>query len=359
MNFLTLKPETFGLDISDLSLKVVKLKKRGKVFSLASFGEQDINHGIIKAGEIRDEAALIKAIKKVLAETKGEKIRTRYVVASLPEEKAFLQIIQLPKMPEQDLRSAVIYEAENYIPLPIEEVYLDFQIVPPVINNLDYFDILITALPRKTIDSYLNCLKKTGLIPRVLEIESLAIARALVKNEVSPFPILLIDLGKTRANFIIFSGYSLRISSSVPIPFQTFDAIISDKLAIDSKKAKQLKIKQGLENKKILEVLNPFLIDLTKQIRKYLDYYQTHTSHEHLLKNGKSVKSVLLSGGGANLKGLTDFLSFEFKIPVQVGNPWVNILPEPLKKVPELSFTDSLRYTAALGLALRGIKYGT
>ncbi len=119
LDFLALKPETFGLDISDLSLKIVKLKKKGKAFALVSFGEEKIGPGIIKKGVIKDEEQLSKIIKDSLTKIKGEKLRTEYVAVSLPEEEAFLQVIQMPRMPEEDLKSAVIYEAENYIPLPI------------------------------------------------------------------------------------------------------------------------------------------------------------------------------------------------------------------------------------------------
>jgi len=131
LEFLTLKPEAFGLDISDLSLKIVKLKKRGNFFTLSSYGKEEIEPGIIKRGEIKDEKKLAEIIRESIKKVKGEKLKTNYVVASLPEEKAFLQVIQMPRLPEEDLKSAVIYEAENYIPTPLEEVYLDYQIVPP------------------------------------------------------------------------------------------------------------------------------------------------------------------------------------------------------------------------------------
>lgn len=378
LEFLTLKPEAFGLDLSDLSLKIIKLKKKGKFLTLSSFLEEDINPGIIKEGEIKDEDSLVKIIKKALPKVKGEKVKTKHVVASLPEEKAFLQVIQLPRMPKEDLKSAVIYEAENYIPLPIEEVYLDSQIVPPLYNHLDHYDVLIAALPKKIVDPYLSCLKKAGLYPKALEIESLAIARALIKKEISPFPTLLIDLGAARTSFIIFSGYSLRFTSSIPVSSQKFTETICKALNIDFKKAEELKIKYGLSitekviltkktknsqfekeiigDKKFFEALIPIMTDLVEQIKKCLSFYQTHAFHEHLPPERKGVEKIFISGGGANLKGLTDFLSLELKIPVVLGNPWINILPEPLKEVPELSFEESLKYTTALGLALRGIR---
>jgi len=371
LKFLTLKSEAFGLDISDLSLKIIKLKKKGKFLSLAAFGEEEIKPGIIKEGEIKDEEALVKILKEALTKVKGEKLKTKYVIASLPEEKAFLQVIQMPKMSEEDLKSAVIYEAENYIPLPIEEVYLDSQIVPPVYNHLDHFDVLIAALPKKTVDPYLSCLKSAGLRPKALEIESLAIARALIKNEVTTFPVLLIDLGATRTSFIVFSGHSLRFTSSIPVSARSFTEIISKALKVNLAEAEKLKIKYGLEEKielkikdkktevkkergEVFEALVPVLVDLIQQIKRYLEYYRTHASHEHLPPDGKGVAKILLCGGGANLKGLPELLSLELKIPTELGDPWINI-PEG-KKMEKLPFEKSLGYATAIGLALRGLK---
>lgn len=359
LNFLTLKPEAFGLDISDLSLKIIKLKKKKNLLSLASFGEMEITPGIIEGGEVKKEEELAKVIKEAVSKVKGEKIKTKYVVCSLPEEKAFLQIIQMPLMKEEELKKAIYFEVENYIPLPIDQVYLDFQIVKPVLNHLDHFDVLIAALPKKIVDSYVFSLKKANLVPLVLEIESQAIARALIKNEVSPSPLLLIDFGATRTSLIIFSGYSLRFTSSIPISSQKFTQIIADNLKISLSEAEKLKTNSGLENKeggKIFEVLNPLFKNLVKKIEDYLFYYHTHIHHEHLPLDSKEAEKIFLCGGGANLKGLANFLSLELKIPVELGNPWTNILPEPLKEVPELSYEKSLAFTSALGLALRGIK---
>ncbi len=363
LEFLTLKPETFGLDITDSSLRIAKLKKKRGVLSLASFREVEIKPGIIEEGEIKNEDALTEIIKRALTKVKGEKLRTRYIVASLPEEKSFSQVIQMPKMKEEELQSAVLFEAENYIPLPLNQVYLDFQNVPPVRDHLDHFDVLIAALPKTTIDPYILCFKKAGLRPHVLEIESQSIARALVKNETSSSTILLIDFGKNNTGFIIFSGRSIRFTSSIPISSQQLTKAVSQVLKVDLEKAEQLKIKHGLQitkqntqSKQISEAMTPILIDLVEQIKKYLAFYQTHTSYEHLPVDSKGVEKVLLCGGGANLKGLSPLLSKELKIPVELGNPWVNILSGSLKETPNLSYEKSLSYTTVLGLALRAIK---
>lgn len=371
-DFLNIKFEAFGLDISDLSLKIIKLKKKGNFLKLCSFGESAIKPGLITGGEIKNEKELAKTIKTSLDSVRGEKLMTKYVVASLPEEKSFLQVIQLPKMKPEELAKAVYFEAENYIPLPIDQVYLDFQIINPLNENIDHLDILIAVLPKKIVDQYLFCLKLAGLIPIAFEIESQAIARALVANEISSTPLLLIDLGANRTSFVIFSGTSLEFTSSLPISSKNFTDAIANNLKISQDEAEKLKHKYGLEDKielkingkskpsdehgEIFESLVPVLTDLSEQIKKYLDYYQSHSLHGRLTAGKKNVAKVLISGGGANLRGLAGFLSSELRLPVELANPWINILSKDKKESAGLSLKDSLSFCTAIGLALRGVR---
>lgn len=372
LELLKLKPESFGLNISDRSIKIAKLKKNREGLSLVSFGKTEIKPGVIEGGEIKDQKALIEAIKLSVKKVQGEKLRTNYVVASLPEEKAFLQVIQLPILEENELKDAAYYEAENHIPLPIGEVYLDSQIVKPVIGHLDHFDVLIAAMPKKIVDPYLVSIKKAGLIPKILETESQAISRALIKNEVSSFPILIIDIGLTKTCFIIFSGYSLRFTSSIPISSQRISELISTGFGISISEAEDLKTKTGLSQdfhkkredgseiavtaKRILETVDPLIVDLVNRVKSYLGYYQSYVSHEHLSSDVREVKKIILCGDGASFKGLDDFLSVKLKIPVEIANPWINILPEFKKEIPEISFDKSLSFATALGLGLRALK---
>lgn len=361
-NFLTLKQESFGLDISDLSLKFAKLKKRGKFFSLVSWGEMELGPGIIEEGEIKNQGALAEAIIKGVAKVKGEGLKTKNVIISLPEKKAFLQVIQMPKMEEEELKTAVPFEAENYIPLPIERVYLDFQTVLPVQDSLDHLDILIAAIPKDIVEPYISCFKKAGLKPQALEIESQSITRALIKNGITYSPIFIIDFGRNSTSFIIFSGYSLRFTSSISISSQEITQAIAKFLEVDLTEAEGLKLKYGLykgtgqEGKKINKTITPILTDLVREVAKHINYYHSHRTHEHLPPNGREIGKILLCGRGSNLKGLPDFLFSQLKIPIEIANPWVNILPEPLKEVPGLPFKESLGYTTVLGLALRGVQ---
>jgi type IV pilus assembly protein PilM len=353
LNFLELEPESFGLDISDLSLKIARLKRKGKGFRLASWGEQELKKGIIEQGEIKYEDALTKEIKKAVEKVKGEKIDINNVIASLPERKAFIQVIRMPKMNEKDLKTAVPFEAENHIPISIESSYIDYQIIGKDVSG--GFSVLTAAVLRATSDSYFSALKQAGLNPRVLEVESESIVRALVKNELSPKPILIIDFGRSCTSFIIFYNRSIVFTTSADICSENLTKVIADSLSVDWKEAERLKMKYGCkktkikEGEKVADALEGYLAGLSKQAEKYIAYYQGQNKTNKLSK-------VFLTGRGANLKGLVEFLYYDLKIPVEIANPWVNILPEELKEVPEMPFKDSIGYTTALGLALRGVK---
>ncbi len=365
LEFLKLKTESFGLDISDLSLKIAKLKKKGKHFSLASWGEFSLKPGIVEEGEIKDQKALTEAIKRALGKVKGEKLETRNVVVSLPEKKAFLQVIQMPKMKNEELEKAIPFEAENYIPLPIEDVYLDFQVIPLSNQKSKYLEVLIAALSKKTIDSFLSCIKKAGLKPQAFEIESQSITRAIVEEQKTESPLFIVDFGKSNTNFIIFAGSSIRFTSSNAISSKALTEAIARDLKIGEKEAEELKIKYGLnpgkkakgkKKKKAFKAIIPIITDLIEQVKKYEDYYKTHSADGNIHSSDKEIREIVLCGRGINLKGLPEFISSETRISVKKANPWINILPQPLKEIPELSYEESLGYTTALGLALRGIK---
>ncbi len=371
LNFLSLRNDSFGIDIGDRSLKIAKLFFQGKDSQLSSWGEFEIPAGLVKQGEIKDEDALAKLIQDSVKKVRGRKITTKYVVASLPEDRAFLEVIRMPKMEEREMRNAVYFEAENHIPLPLENICLDFQRVPSLQGNLDHEDILLVALPREVVIPYVSCLKKAGFIPCVLETESQALVRSVVKNSVSPFPILLIDLGRTATSFVIFSGYSTRFTASSTFSSQDFTQALAQILKIDVQEAEGLKIQYGLRlpekilvekykknlsKEEIIEALSPAFVALTNDINRYLDYYQSHSSHEHLTKTGGKIGKIILCGGGAGLQGLSELLAASLKIPVEIGNPWVNILTEPSKEIPQLSFSQSLGYAPVLGLALRALQ---
>lgn len=361
LKFLSLQPEIFAISINDLSLEIAKIEKRKNGFHLVSSGEAEIKEGVIKEGVIQDELTLSKIIKSACGAVRGKKIGTKYIIASLPEEKSFLRIIQMPKMTRKELESAIFFQVENYIPLTIDKVYLDFSVINSHDgkNEPNHLDILINAMPKSIVDSYVSCFKKADLMPCVLEVESQAIVRALKKNEENIPPTIFIDFGQMKTSFIVFSSNSVRFSLSIPVSSRHITKAISDGLSIDLDRAEKLKIKNGIiekidgENNNIMLFAGPIMRDLAGHVIKCMDFYHERASREHFLPDGK-IEKIILCGGGANLKGLTEFLSRELKIKVDLGNPFTNIVLKEKKKNQLISREKELSFAAAIGLAIRG-----
>jgi type IV pilus assembly protein PilM len=352
----------FGLDISDFSIKIAQLKKKGKDFELISFNRTPLSGGIIKEGEIKKEEKLIEILKKSVKEVEGKSIKTPYAVCSLPEQHAFVKIIQLPKMKLEELKEAVKWEAEANIPLSLDEVYLDWQIIAPVKDHPDHLNILINAAPRELVDKYLQVLRAANIEPVIFEIESISTARSLIKDGFSPKPVLIIDLGFNRTSFIIFAGHSLCFTSSISVSNQKMITNIIKKLGVSQKEAQLLKFKIGLDKEKrrgkIFNALLPSLVDIVSQIKDCMVFYKK--SAKEIKDIQSNISKVILCGGGAYLKGLRQYLSSRSKIPVSLGNPWINLFPSKAGrprpgKIPAIPYKESLAYSTVLGLAFRGI----
>lgn len=350
MSFLHKQPTFFGLDISDLSIKIARVCVSGDSSELLSFGETRVPSGIITKGEVRDIKKLSDIIRKGIKSVKGEKLKTKYVVASLPEEKSFLDVLQVPVLSGAELDSVIRQEAENRIPFSLEEVYYDSEKLALQSTETKHQEILLAASPKKIVDPYSKALKIAGLQPLAMEIESLSIARSLMKENVFSSPVLIIDLGENRTSLIIFAGTSVRFTSTISVSSRRLTENIRDSLKIDFRKSERLKIKQGLYGeKKIFEAMMPSLTDLTEQIRNHLDYYDSHVSKTELSYSKKKLDKILLCGGGGNLKGLDEFLSSELKIDVVLGDPLINVQQKEL----QMEKGQILSFATAIGLALR------
>ena len=350
-------PPFFGLDVSDLTVKFLKAGggNGSAEKKIDYFGEIAIPTGIVELGEIKKEEELSKILKGGLKNPQGKKIEERFVVASLPEEKSFVRVIQLPKLKQEDIAAAVRWEIEGNIPFPIDQVYYDYEIITPPEDPNDHMDVLITAFPRIIVESYSAVLREAGLRPVALELESQAISRAVISAELSRNAFIVVDIGMTRTSFIVFSAGSIILTISVSIGGQDFNRAISERFGVDPQEGERLKKEDGFEKTyqgaALADALTPYLSSLSEEIKKQIWFYRGHAEHHHGAE--KDVSKILLVGGDANLIGLEKYLSLSLKKPVAVADPFINIYGTNSKTIPPIPKNLSLKYTTAAGLALR------
>ncbi len=356
MDFLTffkITPEPFALDLSDRSIKIIKFARKRGEFFLENFGELNIDPGLMEDGAILDEAKLASAVRDAIMNLKKGPLKTPYAACSLPEQRTYLRVIQLPKMEEKDVVNAVQWEVEANVPVPLNELYFDYQVIKPLANHTDHLDILVSAAPRSLVEGYVKLFSAAGLKPFSFEPESVALARALVKGGVAQKPTLIVDLGRTRTSFLVYAGRGLRLSSSVKLSGAVITENIMRALKVDEEEAVRLKEEVGInpkENGALYEAIIPALTDFKEQVQKYIEFYYKSSGHTH--GSVAEIGKILLVGGGARIWGFDKYLAVALGIPVEIANPWVNILKPPLKEVPELAFGESTRYATAIGLAL-------
>jgi type IV pilus assembly protein PilM len=349
LNLFKQKETALGFDLSDISIKVMQLGYDRGGYKVVGYADHNLPKGLMVNDVIVNEGALIPHLQAAVKQLDFGKITTDRIVASIPESKAFVRVIQVPLMTEDQAVNAVPFEAEQYIPIPIEQVNLDWEILR---KGEDKMDVLVTASPKEYVNSFLQAFKKAGLRPVSFEVESAACARALIEPDKKDVSTLILDMNTYRTSLIIVENGHLQFTSSVPIAGDAFTQSIARALGVNPTDAEKIKRAIGLgENKDypgVREALAPVIDNLISEIKNIIKFNDEHTQNK--------IQRIMLCGGTSKLTNLTSYLYQQMseytEIDIILGDPWVNV-NGPGKKAM-MDRENSLSYTTALGLALRG-----
>lgn len=397
MNVFSSPTSYLGIDIGTASIKMVELENYKNQARLKTYGYADIATNVL-SGVVDKNNQLIADYINIIA--KKANVQTRQVVAALPTFSVFNFIINLPPMPKKDLDSAIMWEAKKFIPVPIEEMILDWKILnkkkvkfnpkedskevsndsennkrdpglqpmaeekfsspgsDPGSTNQDEvvraksidknYRILLTAAPKNLVARYMDIIKRAKMNLLSLETEAWALSRSLMGNDLST--VMIVDIGSTNADIVV-------IEEGVPILNRGIDAggefitkAIMNSLNINQERAEQFKRDFGLSataggNKNIPDVIQHSLNSITNEIKYVFELYQRG--------NEGKIDKIILTGGSAFLPALTDYLSKLLNLPVVVGDPWDRII-YPLDLKPVLQEIGP-RMSTSIGLAMRDI----
>jgi type IV pilus assembly protein PilM len=344
LEFYFSKP--FGLDISDYSIEIVSLEGLKDNPKLLALGREILPPGVIEEGRILNKENLEVALKNLISNPQFEKIKTRKLIFSLPESKSFICTFELPKaLKKTEISEFIKSQITQTFPFPLDELYFDFQ--------LKENQVLLVAAQKEIIDDYLDVFKTCKLQAVALENESMSWNRALIKEKEKV--ILIVDIGAKTTNLVLFDDKELKLSFSIEIAGNKFTKVISEKLNIPFKKAEEIKKKIGLnpemEGGKIFLILQKEILEIIEEIRKIENYF--------LGKTGKKIEKIILIGGSALLPYLADYLSENLEKKVEIGDPLSKINIDILEEkgfLKETLKTNSVLYSTAFGLALRGLE---
>ncbi len=345
---------SLGIDIGTKVIRAVELSgKKGKI-TLENYGEVNLDFATRDFFRSFDKKTLAPAVDNISVAIRAivveAGIKTRQVIFSLPDFATFFTTFELPPMSKKELGSAIGFEARKYIPLPLSELVLDWQIMSEGDTSKTNNKVLVMAIPNTIVEQYKRIASQAGLELTALEAEAMALKRAVTRKG-DPTTCIL-DIGFQSTNISIADRGFLKTSSSLDVAGKDLTFSLSETLNIPASEAEELKKKQGLtvsEEGNISHVLNPVLSVISERVKKVIRDFE--------LKEGQKVERVIIAGGTSLLPGMAGYFDKAInqdehqKVKVELAKPFFDIVYPAIleRKIGEISST----YAIALGEALR------
>lgn len=341
----------FGLDIGQSSLKVMQLgseltaetKDHLSSAKVIGYGFTTFDKSAQKDGVIINPEIVAKAAQQMFKHHLIGEITTKRVAIAVPAYRTFTRSLKLPKLKTSQLREAVELEVEQYISLPLADLYIDYEIIG---QTDDSTELLVVAVPREIVDSYLELAQILGLETVLIEPTLSSSARLFSLDPQSDVASIIIDFGSLSADISIYDKF-VKVTGTVQGGGINFTESIKHKLGITSEEAGLIKTRYGLGRSKkqaqIKEALAPTLQQIVKEISRMIRYY------EERYGNDRPIKQIVTLGGGANMPGLSEYLTEAMRLAVRHADPW-NYIECPDLQPP--SVADRPMYATVAGLSL-------
>jgi type IV pilus assembly protein PilM len=330
-----------GIDISQTSIKIMSLDT--KHWTVTSYGSIDLDPAKASKALEGDPIYLADNITTLLKEKCFGKIPSDHVVLSVPSSKTYSRTFSLPTKNLKHIQDAISLEVEQYIPVPLNQLYLDYQILG---QTKESASIQICAVPRILADACIAAAQTANLRVVLVEPGVNAIARLLSFTEDGTLPTVIVDIGPAITDIAILVNEVVQVSGSVSVGGNTFTLDIAKELKIPLENAHQLKVQHGLNvsprQAKIQAALEPSLKQIVAEIRKVVRYYTERISSDI------KIEQLIVVGGGSNIPGLGDYFTNSLMMPARVASPW-QILNFGNLEEPARQFKS--RYITVAGLA--------
>lgn len=346
------KQSYIGVDIGTSSTKVVQLGDDNGRPHLMTYGYLEMRSDIIKNEAATSQQTVVNTLRTIMRDAK---VSTSQAVAALPSFTVFSSIISLPLMTRKELNSAVRWEAKKFVPMPIDDLVLDWKLLKestaaptPAEKAPKNLRVLITAAPKSLVKRYLDIFKAAGLQIINLETEALALERALIGTD--PTPAMIVDIGATATDIAVLVDGIPLINRSIDVGGDTITTAIAQSLNVDRDRAEQFKRDFGLSfgQQSVTQVPKTIEFVLKSIINEIFFVLKLY----HAQSTGP-VQKIILSGGSAFLLNLPEFLEKTVSIKTFIGDPWARTV-YPLELQPVLQEVGP-RFSVAIGLAMREI----
>src|SRR5216684_2348127 len=339
-----------GVDIGSSSVKDVDLQGKKNDFQLVSLGYEGLPPDSIVDGQIMELNAVSSAIANIFNE---HKIKTTKVAAGVNGHSVIVKNIVLPQMTGDELQESFAWHAEEHIPFDISDVNLDYHVTG---STPDAIHVLLAACKRDKIANLKQTIQLAGKQPVVIDVDAFALQNCYELNydPQSGTVVALLNIGASTTNINILNGNRSVFTRDATFGGNQYTSLLQKELGLTFDQAEQVKrglpLPDSVEPRDIEPILDTVSDILALEIQKTMDFYRA------TVEDGEeAVQQILVSGGGSKLKGLVEFLSTRFDIPVDVFDPFRKIRVDSRGFDPDYMREVVPEMAIAVGLALRGV----
>jgi len=344
--------ESIGLDIGEHSIKMVHLKKLHQGFALLNCESRStIAEGVEPVRSDLSPDRFAPVLSSMLKTMKIKPRQIKRLVSSIGGENTSIKQIKTIFLPDDELESALFFEAKKHLPISGSEMMLDYQVrrVEEKSNNMH---ILLASATKELVNNHTNILTSAGIIPGIIDLEALGVANSFaLNNPVDDGVYVLLDIGAFQTNMVVFGPDSKFFARNIDWGGFNFTKDIMKAKNMDYPEAEEYKFENGLKKDDNTSNKDSLIaLDITEKTTAELMVQEIKRSLRFYVKEAgtSDFRKVLLSGGGAKLIGLAEYLNENLNIPTEVFNPFMSI-EKPVKYSDE---TDP-EFALAVGLALR------
>lgn len=336
----------FGLDIGALSIKAVDIAQVGQAFKLNACISTPTPPKGMFSESLADEENIAAVIRKAVSDAG---IASKRVNIALPDNQVYTKVVEMPFLSDRELASAINYEAEQYIPIPLPNISLSWNVISRNTKISDKMLVLMVGAPTMMIKKYQKILSLADLTIDSMETEILANVRALTAfNPPSTgVPTIIVNIGAINTSLAIVMGQDLTFTYSIPVGGTALSRAISADFGLSQAQAEQYEETYGMSRtplgQRIGKATEPIMSSIISEVKKAIIYFQQKFKDTR-------IEQIVVSGSSARIPGIETYFAENIGIETLIANPWKFLNPT---SIPKEILTAAPEYTTAVGLALR------
>jgi type IV pilus assembly protein PilM len=339
-----------GLDIGSSSVKAVELAGKPGALSLVNLGFEGLQPDTVVDGQIMELNDVSGVISGVFSR---HQFKTDRVAAGVSGSSVIVKNIIVPQMTREELEGSIDWHAEEHIPFEISDVSLDYQVVG---SGPDSLNVLMAACKRDFVANLKQAIQLAGKQPAVIDVDAFALQNCYEVNyqPAANLVVALLNVGASTMNINILRGVRSVFTRDVSVGGNQYTSLLQKELGLTYEQAEAVKrggeAPSNVQAEEIEAALESVSDMLALEISKTFDFYRATADD-----NDGSVQKILISGGGSKLRGLPEFLSNRFEMPVERLDPFRQIKVDARRFDPEYMREVVPEMAVAVGLALRGV----